>query len=88
MYAAKIVQVLPFDMLLVEYESKPGEPVKMDKKKVRLYDATLITKGSVDAKPAQARGGKGGKGGKGAKQQGKGGKGKGGKGKGRATARS
>mmetsp|Transcript_11383 Transcript_11383/g.21675 ORF Transcript_11383/g.21675 Transcript_11383/m.21675 type:complete len:834 (-) Transcript_11383:166-2667(-) len=72
LYAAKVVEVLPFDMLIIKFDSDPNKAVKLNKAKVQLYDALLETKGTINAKPGGNRKGPGGKG--------AGGKGAGGKG--------
>jgi len=84
MFAASVTQVLPFDMLMIEFDSIPGQEKKMDKQNVRPFDAALATPGSAAGGAKGGKGAGGGGKGKGAGGKGaKGGKGKGGKGKGR-----
>lgn len=79
-FAAKVLAVHPFDVMMIEFDCKKGE-VKVDKQKLRVFDASQATAGSMDGggkgggNKSAAGGGKGA-GGKGGKGGGKGGKGR------------
>lgn len=77
LYAAKVLQVLPFDTMIIEFDSAKGE-VKTDKAKLRIYDAALETQGNPNGGNAGSKGagnaaGDKGAGGKGGNAGGKGG---------------